>query len=99
MIGFNTKVGWCDNIVQYMPTRFYKTYMKEREMRVKLEVSGREWSVELRGRGPGNSNYVQMAEGWKVFSRDNNLKVGDVCVFEMTNRVSVVFFRVHIFRC
>uniref|UniRef100_A0A7N2KZS9 TF-B3 domain-containing protein n=1 Tax=Quercus lobata TaxID=97700 RepID=A0A7N2KZS9_QUELO len=40
---------------------------------------------------PGNSL------GWKKFAQDNNLKVGDVCIFELINGVEVAF-KVSIFR-
>ncbi|KAM4132648.1 hypothetical protein ACJW30_01G267400 [Castanea mollissima] len=40
---------------------------------------------------------AKFREGWKKFARDNNLKVGDVCIFELINGVEVAF-KVAIFR-
>lgn len=36
--------------------------------------------------------------GWKVFSQDNNLDVGDVCAFELISGVKKICFQVVIFR-
>ena len=38
-----------------------------------------------------------IGKGWKSFVRDNGIKVGDVCVFELINRMNVVL-KVTIFR-
>ncbi|KAL4653426.1 hypothetical protein ACB092_01G302500 [Castanea dentata] len=40
---------------------------------------------------------AKFRQGWKKFARDNNLKVGDVCIFELINGVEVAF-KVAIFR-
>jgi hypothetical protein len=38
------------------------------------------------------------ASGWKIFAKDNNLKVGDACTFELLPTSSIVTFIVHIFK-
>ena len=35
--------------------------------------------------------------GWKIFARENHLKVGDVCIFELINNINLTF-KVHIYR-
>ena len=40
---------------------------------------------------------AKFRQGWKKFAQDNNLKVGDVCIFELINGVEVAF-KVSIFR-
>ncbi|XP_059312733.1 B3 domain-containing protein LOC_Os12g40080-like isoform X1 [Lycium ferocissimum] len=40
--------------------------------------------------------YAKLSSGWKEFVLDNNIKAGDVCVFEQINR-SNLLFNVHIF--
>ncbi|KAK7395502.1 hypothetical protein VNO78_16061 [Psophocarpus tetragonolobus] len=42
-------------------------------------------------------NKFILSNGWKAFSRDNNLNVDDVCIFELINRTELTFL-VHIFR-
>lgn len=39
----------------------------------------------------------RISSGWKIFASDNNLKVGDVCLFEMIN-YDAYAFRVLVFR-
>src|SRR4051812_29957762 len=41
----------------------------------------------------------EITGGWKKFSEDNNLKVGDACNFELILKTNMTFtFLVHIFR-
>ncbi|XVE82718.1 hypothetical protein DITRI_Ditri16bG0028500 [Diplodiscus trichospermus] len=58
--------------------------------------NGKSWPVEYHQRSTGNQN-GRICNGWRFFVRDNNLKVGDVCVFEMTD-YSKICFKVTIFR-
>lgn len=66
---------------------------KQRSSNVILQIlDGSTWPVNFKydiTRGFQN--------GWSVFARESNLKVGDLCVFEMINRneltFEVVFFR------
>lgn len=39
----------------------------------------------------------ELSGGWKAFVKDNNLKVGDVCTFELIPGTKLTF-QVHIFR-
>jgi hypothetical protein len=39
----------------------------------------------------------QLTGGWKAFAEENNLKVGDVCKFELISS-TILMFIVHIFR-
>ena len=57
--------------------------------------NGGTWSVKF-------SNYEaktksEFRQGWMEFARDNSLKVGDVCIFELINGIEVAF-KVAIFR-
>ncbi|KAJ4838357.1 hypothetical protein Tsubulata_019997 [Turnera subulata] len=47
--------------------------------------------------GGSRMNLVYFLAGWKEFVEDNNLGVGDVCVFEMINE-KYMMFHVYIFR-
>ncbi|KAG7993800.1 hypothetical protein I3843_01G024100 [Carya illinoinensis] len=77
--------GWCLNV----PLKFAKTYLDMTLGDVVLRASdGRNW-------------FVKYSAGkflcWKEFSLDNNLKVGDVCAFELIKGIKVSF-KVVIFR-
>ena len=52
-------------------------------------LDGRDWSTMY--------NASKIYGGWKKFVIDNNLKVGDVCVFDLT-KVIDLSFKVLIFR-
>lgn len=45
----------------------------------------------------GDSSLKRLDHGWSKFAIDNNLKVGDGCVFELTNTENIKF-RVRILR-
>ncbi|KAI4313559.1 hypothetical protein L6164_026524 [Bauhinia variegata] len=73
-----------------IPSKFVEEHMEKKQGTVILEVlGGRTWSATYIGH--------KMCSGWYKFARDNNLKVGDVCVFEMTNSIELSF-KVSIYR-
>ncbi|OIW01864.1 hypothetical protein TanjilG_07159 [Lupinus angustifolius] len=59
-----------------------------------LSVKERSWDVRIKF-----SSYKQalLCEGWRTFSQDNNLKLGDVCAFVLDKREGISF-QVVIFR-
>ncbi|KAL4595853.1 hypothetical protein ACB092_12G122100 [Castanea dentata] len=80
----------------YIPARFAITHLCGPQI-AKLETSdGRQWSVNCHKRGRLTSA-MNLGRGWTVFSRENSLEEGDVCVFELIKRKPVVL-SVSIFR-
>ncbi|KAM7510276.1 hypothetical protein LguiB_009151 [Lonicera macranthoides] len=82
------------NIPQVFATRYF-TKENENDNKVTLQVADgmRVWSVTcILG-----TNYARLSRGWVFFARDNCLQEGDVCVFEVINKVknlcNVVIFR------
>nr|POE61576.1 b3 domain-containing transcription factor vrn1 [Quercus suber] len=76
---------------------FAKKYMRKMsgEFVILRSFNGGTWSVKFSFfKAQTNAKFRQ---GWKKFARDNNLKVGDVCIFELINGVEVAF-KVSIFR-
>lgn len=72
---------------------FAKKYMRrgERCLRnsdVKLRISNRSWTVQFR---IYLSRSCKFSSGWFAFARENCLRKGDVCVFELTNRDDLEF--------
>ena len=63
---------------------------------MKLQVVDQLWLVKLYIYEAKYSSCVVSA-GWSAFARKNTLRVGDVCVFELSMMDDVVF-KVHIFR-
>ena len=64
---------------------------------VKLQVVDRLWPVKLYIY-EGKYRSCVISTGWSALARENSLRVGDVCVFELIMRDGVVL-NVHIFRC
>ncbi|XP_065617635.1 B3 domain-containing protein REM16 [Quercus suber] len=76
---------------------FAKKYMRKMsgEFVILRSFNGGTWSVKF-SFFEARTN-AKFRQGWKKFARDNNLKVGDVCIFELINGVEVAF-KVSIFR-
>ncbi|PIA56140.1 hypothetical protein AQUCO_00700471v1 [Aquilegia coerulea] len=76
-----------------IPTHFTKRYLTDSLRNLTLEVSeGHRWLVGcILYRGHG----IRLSKGWKMFVKENSLKVGDVCVFEM---IKHALWKVHISR-
>nr|POE85013.1 b3 domain-containing transcription factor vrn1 [Quercus suber] len=86
-------------IVNYLPSEGFTkdNATKGSTFTVKLEVVDQYWPVKLYIY-EGKYTSCVVSAGWSAFARDNTLRVGDVCVFEVIMRDEVVF-KVHIFRC
>ncbi|XP_050235061.1 B3 domain-containing transcription factor VRN1-like isoform X2 [Mercurialis annua] len=64
----------------HVPSKFATRYLSATPKLFKFDVSdGREWTVALRKQ----RGLFSFGKGMRPFFRDNNLKAGDVCVFEM----------------
>ncbi|XP_058751117.1 B3 domain-containing transcription factor VRN1-like [Vicia villosa] len=55
------------------------------------------WLAKYRIRMIATGLKFELTGGWRKFSKDNNLKVGDVCKFELIHKTNMTF-QVHIFR-
>jgi hypothetical protein len=55
------------------------------------------WPARYRIRMSSTGLRFELSSGWKTFAIDNNLKVGDVCNFELILSTNMTF-QVHIFR-
>ncbi len=85
--------------MQYVPAEFVIKCLR-RDQIIKLETSdGGQWPVNCFYRNSSISSGMNIGRGWMVFSKENNLEEGDVCVFELFKRKPVVLkvtiFRVH----
>ncbi|KAK0580941.1 hypothetical protein LWI29_007917 [Acer saccharum] len=73
-----------DRYSLYVPAEFASKCFSRDVKIIKLQVSdGREWPVQLFWR-PNES--ADIITGWSAFSKENNLKEGDVCLFELIRK-------------
>ncbi|GAU49059.1 hypothetical protein TSUD_25170 [Trifolium subterraneum] len=75
-----------------IPSSFSKEYMNELlqgNATIRSVDDDRTWNVTLK-LDECNGNF-EMRTGWKSFSQEHNLQVGDVCKFEMTQREPLSF--------
>ncbi|GAU43840.1 hypothetical protein TSUD_174580 [Trifolium subterraneum] len=83
-----------------IPSKFGKTHfdLDKKNGDVYFKVStGRVWHARYGIRMPNTGLKVEVTSGWRAFAKDNNLKVGDACNFELILSTSMTF-QVHIFR-
>ncbi|KAK7256211.1 hypothetical protein RIF29_29649 [Crotalaria pallida] len=77
-----------------IPSLFGKTYfdlgIKRGDINLQLE-NGRVWPGRYLIRENSTGTKVEISAGWKPFAMDNNLKVGDVCIFELIDRTKLTF--------
>ncbi|KAJ8747587.1 hypothetical protein K2173_014543 [Erythroxylum novogranatense] len=71
---------------QHVPGEFAKRYMAKILGYIKLHVpDGRQWPVRVLRKKRGG---LTLGRGWNEFFRENDLKIGDVCVFEIMKKNS-----------
>ncbi|KAH1042571.1 hypothetical protein AAZX31_09G106300 [Glycine max] len=74
-----------------IPPEFAEIYLKKTHAVVILEVlEGRTWPVIC--------SAPTITGGWHKFASENHLNVGDVCVFELIQKIQGLAFKVSIFR-
>ncbi|KAM5551988.1 B3 domain-containing transcription factor VRN1 [Rosa sericea] len=73
-----------------VPSEFSKRHLTKKPATVILQVlDGRTWSVQLKYHHERSEARFQSC--WPLFVRENNLKVGDACVFTLINCIAFVF--------
>ncbi|CAJ1932451.1 unnamed protein product [Sphenostylis stenocarpa] len=79
-----------------VPSIFVRNYVINKHMKVMmLRLGNNLWPVTFVFHQ--NDASGTLSAGWPLFSRENNLQMGDVCIFELVNREDVTL-AVHVFR-
>ncbi|GMN66977.1 hypothetical protein TIFTF001_036038 [Ficus carica] len=77
-----------------LPTEFWKENLCDKESNdCSLCIShDRTWPVKLNLRAVGTKGrrVLFQRKGWKEFTTDNNLEIGDVCIFELVNKIEML---------
>ncbi|MED6219255.1 hypothetical protein PIB30_034075 [Stylosanthes scabra] len=74
---------------------FYRKYFENKEQAVEIRYGGKLWPAKLLYY-PVTAAYI--SNGWRPFRLDNDLKVGDVCVFELIINGENPVLDAHIYR-
>jgi len=85
---------------QNIPSMFGKRHFNLNKKRgdINFQVSNdRVWPARYLIRMSPTGLKFELSSGWKTFAKDNNLKVGDACNFELILSTNMTF-QVHIFR-
>lgn len=84
----------CDSLLQHVPTEFAEKYLSGYSGSIKLQDSNaKHWDVRFVCVNP---SLQIMCKGCSQFFTDNNLEVGDVCLFEMMKRKGGVVLKVSV---
>ncbi|KAL2328601.1 hypothetical protein Fmac_022028 [Flemingia macrophylla] len=70
-------------IMQYLPKGALKSYRKPGEQYVTLLVGDSSWKVKLSNYRNRSCSYFTAK--WPLFAKDNDLKEGDACLFQILN--------------
>ncbi|XP_040378480.1 putative B3 domain-containing protein Os03g0621600 [Oryza brachyantha] len=64
-----------------------------KRLNIRLQRHGKNWDVQCRTNKIGSK---RLSKGWICFARDNNLHVGDICLFELLNNKECTTMNVHV---
>ncbi|XP_054800142.1 B3 domain-containing protein Os03g0620400-like isoform X2 [Prosopis cineraria] len=70
----------------HVPIDFAKAHLHNRTKSVTFHVQDKDWTVGYAFRSFDKQQIAAFTWGWKQFCKDNDLKVGDVCDFELTQK-------------
>ncbi|KAJ3702443.1 hypothetical protein LUZ61_006148 [Rhynchospora tenuis] len=78
-----------------VPAKFACDHLPPENKKAILHYKGHEWPLSISYK---NGLHPYFSSGWKEFVKDNNLRTGDVCLFELIKNNNIVSFKVHISR-
>uniref|UniRef100_A0ACD5X564 Uncharacterized protein n=1 Tax=Avena sativa TaxID=4498 RepID=A0ACD5X564_AVESA len=90
------KTNVVSSFVLTVPNCYAQKYLGD-EQSVLLQCGGETWKVRFCGRQHESLNDRRFESGWKKFVQDNNLKMGDICLFERLSNQRCTM-KVHIIR-
>ncbi|KAF7025761.1 hypothetical protein CFC21_037918 [Triticum aestivum] len=75
--------------------KYAEVYLPFKEQMLTLQRHGKKWEVRCRVK---NNKTKRLMRGWKHFARDNSLRLGDACLFELLRNKKKYVMNVHIIR-
>ena len=83
------------SLYQEISRKYAEVYLPFEEQMLTLQHHGKKWEVRCRVK---KSKAKRLLRGRKHFARDNNLQLGDVCLFELLRNKKKYVMNVHIIR-
>ncbi|KAL2347661.1 hypothetical protein Fmac_001661 [Flemingia macrophylla] len=83
--------------MQYVPTNFARQcFVKKKLNMMMMTIRFRKnlWPVQFAFHSSGAGS---LSAGWALFARENELRIGDVCIFELVNSEDAIL-DLHVFR-
>ncbi|KAF0921954.1 hypothetical protein E2562_020641 [Oryza meyeriana var. granulata] len=75
--------------------KYANKYLPRKEQMLTLQRQGRRWQVQFR---INKRNLRMLSNGWRKFTRDNELQIGDTCLFELLSNKNSYTMNVQIIR-
>lgn len=79
-----------------VPYSFIKEHIEQDAVSLTLENGGKLWPVKVLLYEHRARRSAYLSGGWRAFARENSVKAGQDCAFELINREDGVLLRVHI---
>ncbi|XP_047055703.1 putative B3 domain-containing protein Os03g0621600 isoform X2 [Lolium rigidum] len=76
--------------------RFGDKYLPQEKQRVLLQLCGERWKMWLNAATASRGR--RLMHGWRQFVMDNDLQIGDICLFDLLNDKKMCTISVHIIR-
>ncbi|XP_037419001.1 putative B3 domain-containing protein Os08g0325100 [Triticum dicoccoides] len=75
-----------------VPKQYVKRHVGDTERNICLQCLGKRWEVQFGGR-PEEKRIIS---GWRRFVKDNDVEMGDICIFELLKKCKTCTMEVHI---
>uniref|UniRef100_A0ACD5X269 Uncharacterized protein n=1 Tax=Avena sativa TaxID=4498 RepID=A0ACD5X269_AVESA len=72
--------------------QYVKTYVGDKERSICLQRLGKTWEVHF----SGSPEVKRIVRGWRKFVQENDVEVGDICIFELLEIYEICTMEVHI---
>uniref|UniRef100_A0ACD5X254 Uncharacterized protein n=1 Tax=Avena sativa TaxID=4498 RepID=A0ACD5X254_AVESA len=88
-----SNVGAIRNHTLELGSRYVTAFLPRRTQMMVLQCHGKVWETKMVHR---NGKRWFVSGGWSKFARDNRLRIGDICLFELRTNKKTLTMRVHI---
>uniref|UniRef100_A0ACD5W9Q6 Uncharacterized protein n=1 Tax=Avena sativa TaxID=4498 RepID=A0ACD5W9Q6_AVESA len=88
-----SNVGAIRNHTLELGSRYVTAFLPRRTQMMVLQCHGKVWETKMVHR---NGKRWFLSGGWSKFARDNRLRIGDICLFELRTNKKTLTMRVHI---